>query len=254
MNLLYNFVIFIWFYCNIKLFYVKIYSLSKISCLTVFIDFRKLISLRLLVWTQWNAVLLWFWCGIKTWKFPDLFFKWWSCKMFVLLYFVPLAQPEGMQDQWYLHDWKSRMYKYLEMKLWIYWVLREAFCQEETFCCPVWGTENPPVTAVSGATAPGGSWSWCCPWRKHLGLRMSSVWWKEARSGSSSCFSNTGQVWSPGWGCSPRLQPRGTGHTAALGSAQAVETPCCWTLLCPSHSTGFLSLHQARSLWLPQRK
>lgn len=37
----YNFVIFIWFYCNIKLFYVKIYSLSKISCLTVFIDFSK---------------------------------------------------------------------------------------------------------------------------------------------------------------------------------------------------------------------
>lgn len=59
MNLLYNFVIFIWFYCNIKLFYVKIYSLSKISCLTVFIDFRKWICLRLQIWTQWNGVLWW---------------------------------------------------------------------------------------------------------------------------------------------------------------------------------------------------
>lgn len=78
--------------------------------------------------------------------------------MFVLLHFVPFAQSEGVQDQHYLHDWKSRIHKYLEMKFWIYCVLREACCQEAVFYCPVWGmlrTENPLVIPVSDAAAPG---------------------------------------------------------------------------------------------------
>lgn len=80
--------------------------------------------------------------------------------MFVLLHFFPLAQSEEVKDQWYLHDWKSRIYKYLEMKFWIYCVLREAYCQEAAFCCPVWGmlrTENALVIPVTDATTLGGS-------------------------------------------------------------------------------------------------
>lgn len=145
-----------------------------------------------------KSVILVYMCGIKTWKFQELFFKCWSFKLFVWLHFAPLAQWEGMQDQSYLHDWKSRIYKYLEMKFWIYWVLREAYCQEEAFCCPVWGmlrTENSPVFAVSDASSPGGSWSCCCPWRSHLGLRMSPVCWKEGCLGSSAAQGSYG---SPG--------------------------------------------------------
>lgn len=80
----------------------------------------------------------------------------------------------------FINIWR-RNFEFIE-----YW---EACCQEAAFSCPIWGmlrTENPPVTAVTDAAAPGGA----------VGITEGSGW---SRDAETHLLTSTEQ----GWGCSP---------------------------------------------------